>query len=158
LYKIASGSFGRVYRADDPRSGRIVAVKVLRRKHSEKKHVIDLFEREGRVGMSLRHPNIVEILAVNRDQASRQYFIVMEFVEGGNLRDFLGIRKKIEPAEGLRILEDVTAGLNYALSQGLTHRDMKLTNVLISSQGIAKLVDFGLAGVYSKGQEEADEG
>src|SRR5436305_1173513 len=69
LYKIASGSFGRVYRADDPRSGRVVAVKVLRRKWSEDKHNIELFEREGRVGMNLRHPNIVEILAVNRDPA-----------------------------------------------------------------------------------------
>src|SRR5205807_9173128 len=84
LYKISSGSFGRVYRADDPRSGRIVAVKVLRRKWSDDKHNIDQFEREGRVGMTLRHPNIVEIIAVNRDVASRQYFIVMEFVEGGN--------------------------------------------------------------------------
>lgn len=150
LYKIASGSFGRVYRADD-RSGRIVAMKVLRKKWSEDKHNIELFEREGRVGMSLRHPNIVEILAVNRDPITHQYFIVMEFVEGGNLRDFLTIRKKLEPGETLRILEDVASGLQYALTQGLTHRDMKLTNVLISSQGTAKLVDFGLAGVYAKG-------
>src|SRR5437868_3271549 len=151
LYKIASGSFGRVYRADDPRTGRVVAIKVLRRKWSEDKHNIELFEREGRVGMTLHHPNIVEILAVNRDPSSRQYFIVMEFVEGGNLKDFLTIRKKLEPAETLRILEDVSSGLHHALTQGLTHRDMKLTNILVSSQGVAKLVDFGLAGVFAKG-------
>src|SRR6202040_1437559 len=89
LYKIASGTFGRVYRADDPRSGRIVAIKVLRRKWSDDKHNIDQFEREGRGGITLRPPNIVEIIAVNRDVASRQYFIVMDFVEGGNLKDFL---------------------------------------------------------------------
>src|ERR1043165_7347018 len=53
LYKIASGSFGRVFRADDPHTGRIVAIKVLRRKWSEDKHSIELFEREGRVGMAL---------------------------------------------------------------------------------------------------------
>src|SRR5262249_38562226 len=76
LYKIASGSFGRVYRADDPRTGTIVAIKVLRRKWSEDSHSIELFEREGRMGMSLRHPNVVEILAVNRDGLSRQYYIV----------------------------------------------------------------------------------
>ncbi len=157
LYKIASGSFGRVYRADDPRSGRIVAVKVLRRKWSEDKHNIELFEREGRVGMTLRHPNIVETLAVHRDAASRQYFIVMEFVEGGNLKDFLVIRKKLEPGETLRILDDVTSGLHYALGQGLTHRDMKLTNILISSQGVAKLVDFGLAGVMAKGHKDQED-
>src|SRR4051794_5933895 len=146
LYKIASGSFGRVYRADDPRTGTVVAIKVLRRKWSEDRHNVELFEREGKMGMSLRHPNIVEILAVNRDPVSKQYYIVMEFVEGGNLRDFLGIRKKLEPAETLRILEDATSGLAHAYSKGFSHRDMKLTNVLISSQGVAKLVDFGLAG------------
>src|SRR5205814_275606 len=145
LYKIASGSFGRVYRADDAQTGIVVAIKVLRRKWSDDKHSIDLFEREGKLGMSMRHPNVVEILAVNRDVVSKQYYIVMEFIEGGNLRDFLAIRKKLEAAEALRILEDATSGLSYAYSRGLTHRDIKLTNILISSQGHAKLVDFGLA-------------
>jgi serine/threonine protein kinase len=155
LYKIASGSFGRVYRADDPNTGTVVAIKVLRRKWSEDQHNIELFEREGKVGMSLRHPNIVEILAVNRDLASRQYYIVMGFVEGGNLRDILAIRpgRKLEPAEALRILDDAASGLAYAYARGVSHRDMKLTNILISSQGgQAKLVDFGLAGVYGKAQ------
>src|SRR5262245_44969365 len=65
LYKIASGSFGRVFRADDPRTGRMVAIKVLRHRHSEDPQQIELFLREGRVGMTLMHPNIVEVLAVN---------------------------------------------------------------------------------------------
>jgi hypothetical protein len=151
LYKIASGSFGRVYRADDPNTGTVVAIKVLRRKWSDDPHQTDLFEREGKVGMALRHPNIVEILAVNRDLVSHQYYIVMEFVEGGNLRDILAIRKKLEAAEALRFLEDAASALAYAFSHGISHRDMKLTNILISSHGgQAKLVDFGLAGVYGK--------
>jgi serine/threonine protein kinase len=149
LYKIASGSFGRVFRADDPRTGRIVAIKVLRRRWSEDPQRIEFFEREGRVGMSLRQSNIVEMLAVNRDPASGQYYLVMEFVEGGNLREILAIRKKLEAAEALRILEDAASGLAYAYSRGITHRDVKLTNILISSQGTAKLVDFGLAKIYS---------
>ena len=70
----------------------------------------------------------------------------MEFVEGGNLREILGIRKKMEPEEMLRILEECTAGLAFAFSHGVTHRDMKASNILISSQKTAKLVDFGLAG------------
>jgi serine/threonine protein kinase len=154
LYKIASGSFGRVFRGDDPLTGTIVAIKVLRRKWSEDKHTIDLFEREGKVGMALRHPNIVEILAVNRDLVSHNYYIVMEFVEGGNLRDIMATRteKRFEPLETLRILEEATSGLAHAFSHSITHRDMKLTNILISSQGHAKLVDFGLAGVYGKAQ------
>jgi serine/threonine protein kinase len=148
LYRIASGTFGRVFRADDPQSGRIVAIKVLRRRWSEDKHNIELFAREGRLGLSLHHPNIVEVLAVNFDPATQSHFIVMEFVEGGNVRDFLAIRKKLEPGETLRVLEETAAGMTYAYSRGVTHRDMKLTNILISSQGIAKLVDFGLAGIY----------
>jgi eukaryotic-like serine/threonine-protein kinase len=146
LYKVASGSFGRVFRADDSSSGRSVAIKVLRNKWSENPHKIELFMREGKVGMSLRHPNIVETLAVNQEKRSNQYYIVMEFVEGGNLRDLLTIRKQLKPMEVLRILEDTASGLAHAFSQRITHRDMKLTNILLSSHGPAKLVDFGLAG------------
>ncbi|MBM3993885.1 MAG: response regulator [Planctomycetes bacterium] len=146
LYKIASGSFGRVYRASDPSTGQVVAIKVLRNKWSKDPRKIDMFTREAKVGMSLRHPNVVEILAVNHEKTTNQHYIVMEFVEGGNLRDFLKSRKKLEVSEVLRILEDVASGLAYAFSRGVTHRDMKLTNILLSSQGPAKLVDFGLAG------------
>jgi eukaryotic-like serine/threonine-protein kinase len=157
LYKIASGSFGRVYRADDPSTGRIVAVKVLRNKWSKDQHKIDLFMREGNMGMTLRHPNIVEILAVSQDKKTNQYYIVMEFVEGGNLRDFLNIRKKLQTPDVLRIVEETAAALTHALSKGITHRDMKLTNILLSSQGPAKLVDFGLAGAQGQGGGAGDD-
>jgi serine/threonine protein kinase len=145
LYKIASGSFGRVYRADDPRTGRVVAIKILRRRWSEDQQKIDLFIREGKVGLAMKHPNIVEVLAMNQDVPSGQYYIVMEFVEGGNLREILQIRKKLYVHEAVRIVEDCAGALAYAYSRGVTHRDVKLTNILISSLGEAKLVDFGLA-------------
>lgn len=150
LYKIASGSFGRVYRAEDPQSGRIVAIKVLRRRWTDNPHTVELFEREGRVGLGLHHPNIVEIITVNRDGSSGQYYIVMEFVEGGNLRDILGLRQRLDVAEALRVVEEAASGLAYAYSRGVTHRDMKLTNILIAANGgTAKLVDFGLANIYA---------
>lgn len=145
LYRIAAGTFGRVYRADNPRTGEVVAVKVLRRKWSADNHKIELFEREGRMGMNLRHENIVSVLAVSRDPLTGQYFIVMDFVEGSNLREFLSIRKKLEAREALRIMEDAVSGLAHAWSRGVTHRDIKLTNILLSTGGKAKLVDFGLA-------------
>jgi len=156
LYKIASGSFGRVYRADDPRSGRVVAVKVLRRRWSEDKQKIDAFNREGKVGMALQHPNIVEIVNVGQDPSTGSYFIVMEFVEGGNLREILASCKKLEPPKALKLMEDAVAGLSYAFSKGLTHRDIKLTNILVSSQGVAKLVDFGLARICADEEEQVD--
>lgn len=153
LYKIASGSFGRVYRSVEPRSGQVVAVKVLRQKWSNDPHWIETFEREGKIGMSLRHPNIVEILAVSKDAKTGQHFLVMEFVEGGNLRDILRARKTIAPDEALRLLEECAAGLAFSNSKGLTHRDIKLTNVLVDTRTkTAKLVDFGL-GELTKGSQ-----
>src|SRR6516165_10321279 len=157
LYKVQSGSFGRVFRADDPRDGRVVAVKVLRRRWSEDQRRIDLFIREGKVGLALKHPNIVEVLAINLDPSSGQYYIVMEFVEGGNLREILQIRKKLTVAESLRIIEDCANGLAYAYARGMTHRDIKLTNLLISSQGECKLVDFGLAEFFASFAREDEK-
>jgi eukaryotic-like serine/threonine-protein kinase len=154
LYKISSGSFGRVYRADDPRSGRVVAVKILRRRWSEDQAKIDAFIREGRVGLTLKHPNIVEIMAINQEAGTGQYYIVMEFVEGENLRELLQRLKTLTVDKALRILEDAVSGLAYAYSRGVTHRDIKLTNLLISSSGEAKLVDFGLAQMFASMSRE----
>lgn len=157
LYKVASGSFGRVFRAEEPGTGRVAAVKILRRRWSENRQHIDLFLREGKLGQSLKHANIVEIYNAGFDAPSGQYFIVMEFVEGGNLREILAIRQKLTVLEALKILEDCAAGLVYASTKGMTHRDVKLTNVLVSSSGQAKLVDFGLAQMYENLEKVEDE-
>ena len=114
--------------------------------------------------MTIRHPNIVSVLAVNQDSKTGQYFIVMDFVEGGNLRDLLQIRKKLSFDEALRYMEECAQGLAYSYLRGLTHRDIKPTNILIAaSNGQAKLVDYGLAeisagsAVYLQRQDERDE-
>ena len=148
LYRIAAGTFGKVYRAVDPKSGQVVAVKVLRKKHldgEDRTHRVAQFEREGRIGLNLRHPNVVQILAVSQDPHTQAHFIVMEFVEGGTLRDILSIRKKIAVPDALRIIEECVDGLAHAYERGLTHRDIKPSNILVSTDGVAKLVDFGLA-------------
>jgi serine/threonine protein kinase len=95
------------------------------------------------MGSELRHVNIVPIYEVNGDP--RAPYMVMEFVEGQTLREMIKIRKKLDVKTSLRIISDVVSALAYASEKGITHRDLKLSNVLISSSGRAKLVDFGLA-------------
>ncbi|MGH7140728.1 MAG: serine/threonine protein kinase, partial [Pirellulales bacterium] len=143
LYMVAGGSFARVYRAVHKETGVVRALKVLRKRYSDDPAQTEHFIREGKVGLSLRHANIVPIYEVS--SKGRTHFLVMEFVEGRNLREFLKIRKKLEPVEATRMMIDITNGLRYAFDHGVSHRDLKLTNILISSKGEAKLVDFGLA-------------
>jgi eukaryotic-like serine/threonine-protein kinase len=144
LYMVAGGSFARVYRAAHRQTGVVRALKVLRKRYSDDPTQTEHFVREGQVGLTLRHGNIVPIYEVYSKGLT--HFFVMEFIEGRNLREFLKIRKKLDPPEATRLMIDIVNGLRYAFDHGVFHRDLKLTNILISSKGQAKLVDFGLAG------------
>ena len=144
MYRNASGSFARVYRAQSLDGQRTVAVKLLRDRWAVDPEAVAGFHREARICQKFHHPNIVPIYDIG-SEGDFHYF-TMEFVEGGNLRDFLKIRKSVSPTEAARCMYEICAGLEYALTLGATHRDLKLTNVLMSSDGVAKLVDFGLAG------------
>ena len=144
LYLIGTGTFARVYRACHRTTGEIVAVKVLRRKFSDDKEQADRFYREGQMGATLKHPNIVPIMEVHSDKST--HYLVMKFVEGRNLREFIKIRKKFEPLQAAQLVADIAAGLSYAFARGICHRDLKMSNVIVSSTGTAMLLDFGLAG------------
>lgn len=153
LYLVGVGTFSRVYRGIHVETGRVLAVKVLRRRYSDDKdptarEFIATFESEAEMGMKLRHPNIVAIhdLGKQRMLSYLARFMAMDFVEGQTLRDFLKIRGQFDPPEAMKLIADVCAGLDYAHQRGITHRDLKLSNVLVSSKGQGKLVDFGLAG------------
>ncbi len=157
LYRNASGSFARVYRAASIDDGRLIGIKLLRQRWASDPKIVSLFRREGELGKRLKHRNIVPIYDVLSE--GNQHYLTMEFVEGGNFRDLLRIRGKFSPSEATKYIIDIAEGLNYALSQRFTHRDLKLTNVLLSTQGVAKLVDFGLAGNdggLSQFEEEVD--
>lgn len=143
LYRNASGSFARVYRASSLADGSMIGLKVLRERWANDADMVRLFHREGDLGQKLKHPNIVPVYGTAVQ--GPHHFITMEFVEGGNLRDFVKIRGRLSPTEAAKYTIDMAQGLEHALKLGITHRDLKMTNVLMSSQGVAKLIDFGLA-------------
>ncbi len=150
LYVIGAGTFARVYRAE--KDGQVYAVKVLRKRFRDEVKELEQFLREGSMGLKLRHPNIVSIFDVVPDK--RNPFLVMEFVEGQTLRDLVKRRGGLPADLALQLMYEIASGLSYAASLGIAHRDLKLSNVLISTEGKAKLVDFGLAALSDRNNPE----
>ena len=149
LYQIGAGSFARVFRAIHRDTGAILAVKVLRNRHSSDATKRRAFQHEGEMGRQLRHSNIVAVEDVG-EQDNTSY-ITLEFIEGQTLRELVRIRGAIDLPRALDLVHQMLSGLEYAHRRGVTHRDLKASNVLISATGQAKLVDFGLAGVDESG-------
>ena len=143
VYPIGAGTFARVFRAVHKDTGRVAAVKVLRGRFSNDVEQRDQFLREAEFVRPLKHPNIVQIFEVGSKGA--HHYMIMEFVEGRTLNEFLRNSPKFEPADAVKLMADMAAGLDFAFQKGITHRDLKPSNVLISSQRQAKLADFGLA-------------
>ena len=152
LYLVGAGTFARVYRGAHRKTVDTRAIKVLRSRYSNDEETRERFVREARMVMKLRHPNIVPIHEVDVDRG--RSYMVMDFVEGQNLRDYVKTHRKLKISIALGILRGLAAGLAYAAERGITHRDMKLSNVLLSSKGQAKLVDFGLATVNAQFEDE----
>lgn len=155
MYRNASGSFARVFRACSLDDGRMIGLKVLRQRWASDPNYVKQFHREAEICQRLKHKNIVPIYDVGEDRG--EHFLTMEFVEGGNLREFLKIRGQLSPIEAAQCLLDMAEGLEYALTKGMTHRDFKLTNVLMGSDRVGKLVDFGLASVSNGGGDSGTE-
>ena len=151
LYQTGAGSFARVFRAINVETRAIVAVKVLRSRFSADSEKCKAFRREGEMGHLLRHPNIVAIEDVGQERDTS--YITMEFVEGQTLRELVRIRGAIDIDHAIRLIVQLLEGLEYAHRRGVTHRDLKASNVLVSSSGQGKLVDFGLAGIDSAGDK-----
>lgn len=155
LYLVGAGTFARVYRGCHTKTADIRAIKVLRNRYAEDLETQDSFLREGKMVMKLRHPNIVPIYEVDEDKG--RIYMIMDFVEGQNLRDYVRAHKKLQVKVALNIVRDLAAGLDYAFELGITHRDLKLSNVMLSTKGQAKIVDFGLAAVTVDEKKSKDE-
>jgi serine/threonine protein kinase/CheY-like chemotaxis protein len=143
LFHLAEGTFARVYRGRHEQTDSPAAIKVLRQRFANLPEAVLRFHKEAEAGMRLRHPNIVQI--IEQGQQENRHFIIMEYVEGMNLREFLRLRMRLNDRDTLPLALGLARGLQYSHDQGVTHRDLKATNILISNSGAAKLVDFGLA-------------
>jgi serine/threonine protein kinase len=144
LKKLGEGGKGVVYKARDTALNRVVAIKMLKSAVSgEEAH--SRFIREAQAVAKLNHPNIVSIYDIGKEDEKQ--FFVLEFVDGMSLRELMGTypEGKCDIQTILRTGIDVCNALQYAHSQGVLHRDIKPENILITEEGTAKLMDFGLA-------------
>lgn len=152
LFHLAEGTFARVYRGAHNDNGSPVAIKVLRNRFAQISQAVDRFHKEAEAGRKLRHANIVEVL--DQGQHENRHYMIMEYVEGTNLREFLRLRPRIQEKDALPLMLGLAHGLEFSHEQGVTHRDLKATNILISNTGAAKLVDFGLATIEGDGSQQ----
>jgi eukaryotic-like serine/threonine-protein kinase len=143
---IGRGGMATIYRGQDMRMDRIVAIKVLREVYSTDPKFVTRFQREAKAASSLQHPNIVQVY--DYGQTDGNYFIVMELVEGTDLRRYLRSRGVLAVDRAIIIAHDVALGLGAAHRRGIVHRDVKPQNVLVGKDGSIKLTDFGIASVY----------
>ena len=134
-----------VWLAEDERLGRWVAVKLLRERvvEGEDNELVASLEREARVVARLQHPNIVSVFDVGTHEG--RHYLVMEYVHGHSLRQLIEARGRLTEAEVVRYGTQIAAALQYAHDQGIVHCDIKPENILVTEQGVAKAVDFGVA-------------
>ena len=142
---IDGGGMGMVYRAEDLKLGRSVALKFLPQELTSDAVALQRFEREAQAASSLNHPNICTIHAIDEHEA--QPFIVMELLEGETLRSRMAaLEPKALPFHELsEIASQVCSGLEAAHQRGIIHRDIKPANIFLCKSGMAKILDFGLA-------------
>jgi serine/threonine-protein kinase len=145
--KIGSGGMAIVYKAKCHLLKRYVAVKVLRPELVEDEEFVSRFKRESQAAASLSHPNIVNIYDVGEENGI--YYIVMEYIKGKTLKEYIREKGKLEWEEAVRIAIQICSALKHAHKNGIVHRDIKPQNILVSEDGTVKVADFGIARAVS---------
>ena len=139
---LGSGGMGAVYQARQTRLDRLVAVKILPPEVGQDPAFAARFEREAQTLAKLNHPNIVQIY--DYGQRGKYFYLIMEFVDGVNLRQTIRSRELL-PAQALTVVQEICSALQFAHDAGVVHRDIKPENILIDRRGRVKIADFGLA-------------
>ncbi len=145
--RIAQGGMAEVYLAYDRRVRRQVAIKVL---YGRDESFVRRFEREALAVGALSHDHILPLYDFGEQRP--WYYLVMPYVEGGTLRDYLFKRKQLTLEEAASFIDQIASALQYAHNQGMVHRDVKPSNILLRPDGYAYLVDFGLAKAIMGGE------
>jgi len=149
IEKLGEGGMGVVFKAEDTKLKREVAIKFLPRFISTNDEERKRFEIEAQAAASLNHPNIAHIYAI--EEAEDEMFIVMEFIDGIELKDKIN-SGSISTHEAINIAKQIAVGLEAAHKKGIVHRDIKSSNIMISNDGKVKITDFGLAKVKGNSQ------
>lgn len=143
LTEVGSGGMARVYKAKDRYLQRIVAIKILKDEFREDSEFLKRFDTEAQAAASLTHPNIVQIYDVGRDNS--RYYIVMEYVDGITLKEYITDKGSLDWKETIDISIQICSALSKAHSRNIIHRDIKPNNIIMTSEGVPKVADFGIA-------------
>ena len=140
---IGAGGMAEVFRALDTTLDRPVAVKILAPQYAKDPSFVSRFRREAQAAARLNHPNVVGVYDSGSDDGT--HYIVMEFIEGRTLADFLSKGGRLAPTKAVEIAERIADALEAAHAQGVVHRDIKSANVMVTRSGVVKVMDFGIA-------------